>query len=448
MDQRVLGKRIKELRMTLLGYSQEEFGEKIGFDRTFISRIESGKQNITLETLNKICDGLNIELKELFDFSPSTTRTCQTPIKLATVFSGIGAVESALKYLNYNHQLVFACDNGERELNISYDEVDDIVSGKPDDEVQQIIRELYSKTGKPNLVKETYFANYDIDDSRWYDDIKYLNAKKFEGKVDLFVGGSPCQSFSVNGKRAGLQDTRGTLFYEYARIINESKPKVFIYENVRGMLNHDKGNTWKIIREVFDSLNYNVFLQKIDGIETPTLNAKDYGIPQNRERLFVVGFRRDLGISKFDFPKREQLTTTIFDYLEPSVDAKYYLAKKGFEFVTTHPSRARVGNEIMGCQKANQQFNWNGDFIFETLDYVKNNKEILDRAYVGQWNGTVGVCRKYTPRECLRLMGFRDDFKIVHKDEVMYRQSGNSIVVNVLMRLVEAIERTGVWDND
>ena len=102
----------------------------------------------------------------------------------------------------------------------------------------------------------------------------------------------------------------------------------------------------------------------------------------------------------------------------------------------------------MGCQKANQQFNWNGDFIFEEYSKVKNNQSILDRAYVSEWNGKKGVIRKYTPRECLRLMGFSDSFQIVIDDQNMYRQSGNSIVVNVLKSLVNQIIETGVFDND
>ena len=366
-------------------------------------------------------------------------------IKLATVFSGIGAIESALKYLGYKHEIVFACDNGERELLIPYSEVDSLVAGKSKEETQRIVNYLYEQTGKPNLVKETYFANYDINESKWFEDIKYLNGQEYKGSIDLYVGGSPCQSFSVNGKRAGLDDVRGTLFYEYSRIIKESKPKVFIYENVRGMLNHDHGRTWKIIKEVFDSLDYDIFLSDD---KLPIVNSKDYGIPQNRERIFVVGFRRDLSIKRFEFPKKIPLAKTVFDFLEPKVDAKYYLAEKGFVFVTSNPSRARVGTSIMGCQKANQQFNWNGDFIFEPLSKVENRPDVMKRAYVGAWQGKIGVCRKYTPRECLRLMGFKDDFKIIHKDEVMYRQSGNSIVVNVLMELVKEIAKTGVWKDD
>lgn len=369
-------------------------------------------------------------------------------IKLATVFSGIGAIESALKYLKINHTIVFACDNGERELSISYNQIDKLMMNKNDYEKQEIIKKLYDETGKPNNIKDSYFANYDIDNSRWYEDIKYLDGKKYKDQIDLFVGGSPCQSFSVNGKRAGLEDVRGTLFYEYARIVKESKPKVFIYENVRGMLNHDNGKTWSTIKDVFNSLKYNVFIKYVDGEEKPIINAKDCGIPQNRERVFVIGFRKDIKIKKFEFPIEEKLDLEVNDFLETNVEAKYYLSKKGFEFVTTHPSRARVGRNIMGCQKANQQFNWNGDFIFESYEKVKDRKDVLEHAYVGEWNGKKGVCRKFTPRECLRLMGFKDDFKIVHKDEVMYRQAGNSIVVNVLMKIVQSIIDTGVWNDD
>ncbi len=369
-------------------------------------------------------------------------------IRLATVFSGIGAIESALEYMNFDYQIVFACDNGERELKISYDDIDKMIENKSDDEVQNIIKDLYKKTGKENYVKQSYFANYKIEESQWFEDIKYLNGNNFRNQIDLFVGGSPCQSFSVNGKRAGLNDIRGTLFYEYCRIINESQPKVFIYENVRGMLNHDGGKTWCIVKDIFNQLDYNVFIHSTNGKEDPILNSKDYGIPQNRERLYVVGFRKNLGINNFVFPGKIELHTRVDDYLDANVDAKYYLAQKGFEFVTTHPSRARVGSKIMGCQKANQQFNWNGDFIFEPLELVQNRADVMARAYVGQWNGQMGVCRKFTPRECLRLMGFRETFKAMHKDDVMYRQSGNSIVVNVLMSIVAAINETGVWNND
>lgn len=375
--------------------------------------------------------------------------TGEEMIRLATVFSGIGAIEMALKYLNKEYKVSFACDNGERSLPYTKEEVGDLLKNLPDEEKQQKLKELYLKTGKPNLVKSTYFANYHIKESSWFEDICYLNAEKYKNQVDLFVGGSPCQSFSYNGKQAGLNDTRGTLFYEYARVVQECLPKVFIYENVKGMLTHEKGKTWGIVKEVFKSLNYDIFIKTDDnGNESPIMNSKEYGIPQSRERLFIVGFRRDLNIKNFKFPKAIKLNKKVKDFLEDSVEAKYYLGQKGFEFVTTHPSRAQVSEPIMRCQKANQQFNWNGDFIFEPFEKVAHREDILMRAYIGEWKGEKGVIRKFTPRECLRLMGFRDDFILLHKDEIMYRQAGNSIVVNVLMELVKAIEKTGVWDTE
>lgn len=122
------------------------------------------------------------------------------------------------------------------------------------------------------------------------------------------------------------------------------------------------------------------------------------------------------------------------DYLEEHVETKHYLGQKGFEFVTNpkYKSRARVNHEIIQTQKANQQFNWNGDFVFEPLEKVKNNESIMNRAYVGNWNGEIGVIRQLSYRECLRLMGFSDSFKVVVPNVPAYRQIGNSIVVNVL----------------
>ena len=166
-------------------------------------------------------------------------------IRLATVFSGIGAIEQALKKNNEKFNIVFACDNGGREVSISKDEISEL-NQLNNFERNKIVKELYESTGKINYVKESYFANYNIKEENWYEDIRFIDGSEYKDKVDLFVGGSPCQSFSAIGKRKGLEDARGTLFYEYARLIKEIQPKVFIYENVVGMLNHDKGKTWEI----------------------------------------------------------------------------------------------------------------------------------------------------------------------------------------------------------
>lgn len=344
-------------------------------------------------------------------------------LRLATVFSGIGAPEQALNKMNIPYDIVFACDNGERELQLTKEEIIEKATKKEKD-INEYVKELYNNLKKINYVKKSYMANYDITEEKWYEDIRFIDGKKYKDKVDLLVGGSPCQSFSIIGKRAGLNDARGTLFYEFARLIDEIQPKFFIYENVLGMLTHDKGNTWKHIKEIFESLDYK--------INVNILNSVDYGIPQNRKRLFVVGFKKH----KINYrePDKIELTTSMKDYLEEHVETKHYLSQKGFEFVTNpkYKSRARVNHEIIQTQKANQQFNWNGDFVFEPLEKVKNNESIMNRAYVGNWNGEIGVIRQLSYRECLRLMGFSDSFKVVVPNVPAYRQIGNSIVVNVL----------------
>lgn len=352
-------------------------------------------------------------------------------IKLATVFSGIGAIEQALKQMNLEYEIVFACDNGERYLDIDQEEIIEQIKGLSEQEKEKKIREIYNSTGKENNVKKSYFANYDITEDRWYEDIRFLDGKRFKGKVDLLVGWSPCQSFSTYGKRGGLDDTRGTLFYDYARLIKEIQPKVFIFENVTGLLNHDNGKTWKIIQEVFTSLNYHIKFKVMD--------SQYYGLPQMRKRVFVVGINNSIDYKQeFEFPEHVELTDKASDFLDEEVDDKYYLGEKGFIYVTTperNEGRARVNRDIIGCQTANQQFNWIGDFRVEKpKDSFYKDKRI----FIGNYNGEDAVARKMTPNECLKLMGFKD-FKVVVPDTVAYRQSGNSIAVPVLKEITKSI---------
>ena len=368
------------------------------------------------------------------------------PIRLATVFSGIGAIEHAFQRLNIPTEIVFASD------------ID-------------------------KFVKQSYFNNYEIDEDKWYDDIRLIDGEKHKDQVDLLVGGSPCQSFSMVGKRGGLEDTRGTLFYDFARLIKETKPKAFIFENVKGLTNHDKGKTFEVILNTFKKLGYNYNYQ--------VLNAKDYGIPQHRERIFIVGFK-DKAI-KYQFPKKKELSFTMQDFLEDYTDSKYFLKEKGVKFVTSTKNKKKRYTQINGdvalCQKANQQFNWHGDFVFEQTkglnydDFVFDVNEVEEKYYLSDKtksyvlsSGTKnfktqvgtdlnvarpllqsmhkmhrsgvdnyvthnkGRIRKLTPRECLRLMGFRDDFKISVSDTQAYRQAGNSIVVDVLIEIINKID--------
>ena len=302
---------------------------------------------------------------------------------------------------------------------------------------------------------------------------------QYEGQVDLFVGGSPCQSFSAVGKQMGLTDTRGTLFYDYARLVSEIRPKCFIYENVRALLTNDNGRTWKTMSKVFTELGYDWKMQ--------TLNSKDYGIPQNRERVFVVGFRKDLGVGdQFNFPAKRPLTRTMQQFLLDVAPGKYYLPEKGVKFVLDAKNLAKSYTQVDGtiqlCQKKNQQFNWHGDFVFvddETAqqlgapdlekyylsqsvqEYVLasgtktfvsrpgtdlavarpllTTMHKMHRSGVDNYVTRNGRLRKLAPRECLRLMGFSDTFKIEVSDTAMYQQAGNAIVVDVLIAILEEV---------
>lgn len=344
---------------------------------------------------------------------------------------------------------------------------------------KQYVDSLYEGMEKRNKVKQSYMANYGISDDQFHWNVAFLNGKQYKGEVDLFVGGSPCQSFSLVGKQRGLDDTRGTLFYEYARLIDEIKPKVFIYENVRAVTSHDNGKTWQKMQEVFSELGY-VFSWSV-------LNAKNYGIPQNRERVFVVGFRKDLVLSKdFAFPQPIELDKKMKDFLIDNAPGGYFLPKKGVDFVTMEKNLSKrftqIDGEVQLCQKKNQQFNWHGDFVFQSEEEAKANaipdlekyflsekvekyvlatgtknfyskpKTDLDvarpllttmhkmhRAGVDNYVTTDGRLRKLTPRECLRLMGFSDSFKIEVSDTSMYQQAGNSIVVDVLIHIMNSI---------
>ena len=370
-------------------------------------------------------------------------------IQIATLFSGIGSIEHSLSRLKINHKIIFA---GDIDKNC----------------------------------KASYFANYDISENDWHDDITNFSAKKYRNKVDLLVGGSPCQAFSMVGKRLGLEDTRGTLFYDFARVVSECKPKVFIYENVKGLLNHDEGRTWQVVQDVFNELGYKIFTQ--------TLNSKDYGIPQHRERIFVVAFKNKKEI--FDFPQKVELQHSMQDFLEDYIDTKYYLKDKGVKFVTSSWNRKKKYTQINGdvalCQKANQQFNWHGDFVFEGISeernfdtFIFNVNDVEEKYYLSNKvknyvlaGGTKtfktsketdlpvarpllqtmhkmhragvdnyvthnkGRIRKLTPRECLRLMGFRDNFQIVISDTQIYRQAGNSIVADVLIAILKQMDIT------
>lgn len=398
-------------------------------------------------------------------------------LKVGTLFSGIGAFEEALKQMGIPHKILFACDNGEielfpledkkerkefEELEKNLETLDDkqkqryqVLKAKVDAVVEEMrqtcfampsnqertkyVNSVYKKflPYKKNYMKISYLANHELNEEDFHTDVRFIKGDEYRGQIDILVGGSPCQSFSTYGKKRGLEDTRGTLFYDYARIIQECQPKIFIYENVNGLLSHDDGKTWEIMIEVWQSLGYNLSYK--------ILNAEDYDFPQTRHRLFLVGIRNDVFNGKeYHFPKEKPLTKRSWDYLETEVDNSFYLPQKGFEWVTIHSknvNRTRFNRDVIGAQTATQQDNWTGDLWVER---PKQRHYDDPRIYKGKYDFGNGledaVARKMTPRECLNLMGFNSEFKAPVPKIWAYRQAGNSIVVPVLMEIIKTLK--------
>ena len=222
-------------------------------------------------------------------------------MKLGTDFSGIGSPEMALKYLGIKHKSVFAC------------------------EIDKYARKSFEQLHKPKI---------------FYEDITKRNHKEIE-QLDLYVAGFPCQAFSIAGKRKGFEEARGTLFFNVAEFIKINQPKVFVLENVKGLLSHDKGRTFQTIVDILsngggtqngqisldvfdDGLGYHIYWQ--------VLNTKHYGIPQNRERIFIVGFK---DFRHFSFPKETPLDIKLQDILQDEVDDKYFLSDKAINGIKT-----------------------------------------------------------------------------------------------------------------
>jgi DNA (cytosine-5)-methyltransferase 1 len=329
-----------------------------------------------------------------------------------------------------------------------------------------------------------------------YEDITKIDLINLE-KVNGIIAGFPCQSFSIAGKREGFSDTRGNLFFNLYEVLKRARPDFFILENVKGLLSHDAGMTFDTIltclaksvnsQHLFpaaESLNYNVHYQ--------ILNTKDYGIPQNRERVFIVGFKDEIA---FKFPDKMRLKTRLKDLMESSVSGKYFIKNDNIlKHIKKSPpeKRSQLDGDVAITQTARQFANWNGQYLncvgslegFEsssrvyTLDMARclkgsaggggaktglycvalrtrNNKKVLER------NGTENVnsitttytdsmleneigIRRLTPLECFRLQGFSDKFfynckKAGVSDTQLYKQAGNTITVNVLQAIFRQI---------
>lgn len=283
--------------------------------------------------------------------------------------------------------------------------------------------------------QKTYFDNFDVMPQG---DITKIDAQEVPDH-DILVAGFPCQPFSIAGvskknslgRATGFQDkTQGTLFFDVCRILEAKRPKAFLLENVKNLKSHDHGNTWRVIQESLNQLDYEIFPQIIDG---------QGFVPQHRERIFIAGFDRRRYGNFYDFQfdvddQKPEKKPVLRDILEPDVNAKYTLSDKLWTFLQNYAAKHKAKGNGFGYGMPEL------DGVTRTLSarYYKDGSEIL----INQGKGKNP--RRLTPRECARLQGYPDSFKITVSDTRAYKQFGNSVVVPLVTaiagKIVEKVE--------
>lgn len=252
-----------------------------------------------------------------------------------------------------------------------------------------------------------------------FDDINNIDFNTIPS-ADVVIGGFPCQPFSMMGSELGFEDTRGTVFFTVANLIKQminrgEKPKVVVLENVRRLLTHDGGNTFKVIKHVLEhELGYKVFYK--------ILNSSDYGVPQTRNRIFIVCF--DEKVIDFNFPKKVELKSTMQDLLERNVDEKYFLSDRLLKTILSNGT---------GNYKAKSEID------LKIARPLCSTMHKMHRACQDNYVTDNGKVRRLTPREAARLQGFPDDFVIPVSDTQAYRQFGNAVTVNVAESVAKSI---------
>ncbi|NDB57740.1 DNA cytosine methyltransferase [bacterium] len=317
-----------------------------------------------------------IEIKSLFSNNSELKK--KSKFKMIDLFAGIGGI-----------RLGFESIGGENVFTSEWDE----------------------------SAKKTYQTNFgEIP----YGDITKIKPEDIPS-FDVLLAGFPCQPFSQAGKKLGLADTRGTLFFDIANILEYHRPKVVFLENVKRFRSHDGGRTFETIKGVLESLGYTIHAQ--------VLNARDFGLPQNRERIYIIGF---LGKTDFSFPKPLDKETRLGDILEDYVDSKYTISDKLW---AGHKRRKKM-HEEKGNGFGYSMFDKNSKYTSTiSARYYKDGSEILIDQ--GKKNP-----RKLTPREAARLQGFPDSFQIPVSDNQAYKQFGNSVAVPVITALAKEIEKS------
>lgn len=291
--------------------------------------------------------------------------------------------------------------------------------------------------------RSTYFANF--GEVPFGDITAIANEKRGSDEIprhDVLVGGFPCQAFSIAGFKGGFNDTRGTLFFNLARVIEDHQPRAFLLENVKGLTGHDRGRTIEVImRTLTENLGYHV--------TSKIVNSKDFGVPQNRERVFIVGFKNRHAARRFEFPTGKGRRTTIADIKERNVvETRYYLSDQYLQTLIRHRDRHAAKGNGFGFEIKSDDDIANA-IVVGGMGKERNlviDKRLRDFTPTTNIKGSVnrqGI-RKMTPREWARLQGFPDSFVIPVKDAQAYKQFGNSVAVPAVQataqRILNALE--------
>jgi DNA (cytosine-5)-methyltransferase 1 len=352
-------------------------------------------------------------------------------IKVGSDFSGVGAFNQALNRLEIDYKEVFACD------------------------MDKYARKTFVHNyGEPEYFPENVYDREIPDES-----------------LDIYMTSPPCQAFSLAGKRLGKEDKRGILFFNSLEFIQQNQPRFFIFENVKGLLSDNGGKTFSewvnllggksvngspVLFAYDDAVNYHLYWQ--------VLNAKHHGVPQNRERVFLIGIRDDAD-NNFRFPAEEHLTKRLKDVLESEVDNKYFLSEKMVKVLTHHknPIIENENPDNAGCihagyfkmggrdqqyiksanskgyEEATEGDGINLEFPESKTSRGRVGKRVAQTLNTGCNQGVINnyKIRRLTPRECFRLMDFQDTFSWPVSDTQAYKQAGNSIVVNVLYKILK-----------
>lgn len=282
--------------------------------------------------------------------------------------------------------------------------------------------------------QQVYHENYGI---KPFGDITEINEKDVPAH-DVICAGFPCQAFSISGNQLGFKDTRGTLFFDVIRIARHHKPKMLLLENVRNFAKHDDGKTLKVVIKTLEDSGYNVFHR--------VLNASNFGVPQKRERIYIVALRSDLNVTNFTFPKSFGDKTSLSEFLLPENDTKDYVITR--DDVVLKPS-VQILKDVNGHypQKSIRLGIVNKGGQGERI-YSPCGHAITLSAYGGGIGAKTGLymvngkIRRLAPRECARITGFPESFILSKNKNTSFKQFGNSVVVNVLMAILANVIKT------